>query len=157
MLKKIADARAKLEPWTLLAFRLGLGVVMTVKGWDKVANMDEWVGNLGHLGVPAPSISIWFAIGGELLGGLGILVGAITPVAAFGIASSMLVAIFSAHWKNGLLAKNGGYEYPLVCLVAALYLVARGAGPLSVDALVGKLRAPKDAVPPAATTGTSAS
>lgn len=126
----------RLEPVGLLVLRLAIGVVMVAHGWDKVTNRAEWIGNLRHMGVPAPKVSVWIAIAGELGGGLGVLVGLLTPIAALGIVFSMLTAIVTVHLKNGLFGKNGGFEYPLTMMTAALYLVFRGAGPISLDAIV---------------------
>jgi putative oxidoreductase len=47
----------------------------------------------------------------------------------------MLVAIFSVHIQKGFWAQNGGYEYNLVLIVAALTLAFTGPGSLSVDML----------------------
>ena len=49
-------------------------------------------------------------------------------------AASMAVAIGYAHFGHGLLAKNGGWEYPLVLALVSLFFVTAGAGPVSVDA-----------------------
>ena len=72
--------------------------------------------------------------------GLGLIFGLLTPIAAAGVAFTMLVAILSAHIQNGLLAKNNGFEYPLTLMMAALWLMMRGAGPFSVDALLARRR-----------------
>lgn len=45
---------------------------------------------------------------------------------------------------NGLLATEGGFEYPLTLLAVALFFVVRGGGPFSVDALVGRLRSGRE-------------
>jgi len=49
----------------------------------------------------------------------------------------MIVAGVSAHAKKGFFAHNGGYEYTLILGIAALSLAFTGAGPLSLDALLG--------------------
>ena len=47
------------------------------------------------------------------------MLGFLTPVAAALAFSVMLVAVVTAHIKNGFFAQNGGYEYTLVLGVAA--------------------------------------
>src|SRR5262245_3326787 len=131
---RIEALRSRLEPLGLLVLRLAVGVVMVGHGVKKLTNLDEWIGNLAGMGIPAPKVSIWLAIAGELGGGLGVLVGALTPIAALGIASSMLTAIVFVHLKHGLFGENGGFEYPLTMLAAAIFLAVHGAGPWSVDA-----------------------
>jgi hypothetical protein len=80
------------------------------------------------------------AIVGELFGGLGLVVGLLTPIAAFGVACTMTVAIAAVHLQHGLFAANGGFEFPLVLLASALWFMAAGPGPWSVDALIRAAR-----------------
>ncbi len=139
-MKRLNDLRKKAEPYATTLLRVVVGIVMVAHGWDKLTNIDQWTDNLTALGVPAPGINVWLATAGELGGGLGLLVGLLTPVAAFGVASTMAVAILSAHIKNGLLARDNGFEYPLTLLSAGVFFMAHGAGPFSLDALVAKMR-----------------
>jgi len=124
---------------TLLAFtalRVVVGAIMVAHGAQKLADPGKFAQNLERMGVPLPELSAWLAIAGELLGGLGLVVGLLTPIAAFGVAVTMAVATFGVHFKNGLFAANGGYEYPLVLLLSSLWYMAAGGGPYSLDALV---------------------
>jgi len=89
----------------------------------------EWVGY---------SISL-----GELLGGLGILFGCLTRLAALGPAVIMGGAIYLVHFKNGFFLNHHlepgvghGMEFALVLLLMALSLVFTGAGALSIDGLL---------------------
>ena len=52
----------------------------------------------------------------------------------------MITAIRSVHARNGPWAGNGGYEYNVVLIAAALALVEVGPGPLSLDAALGHER-----------------
>ena len=124
--------------------RLVLGVVFFVHGAQK---MLGWFGGYGFHGtmgfftgalhIPAPLAVL--AIFAEFFGGLGLIAGLLTRVAAFGIAVNMLVAIFMVHAANGFFMnwsgtqKGEGYEYHLLALAIAAYLVIRGAGAFSVD------------------------
>jgi putative oxidoreductase len=49
------------------------------------------------------------------------------------LAFTMLVAIFSVHFANGLFMSNGGYEFGLALLAASVSLVISGAGKVSLD------------------------
>ena len=73
----------------------------------------------------------------EFGGGLLLVLGAATPVAAAVSFSVMIVAGVSAHLKGGFFLQNHGYEYTLVLGLAALSLAFTGPGPLSLDALFG--------------------
>ena len=77
---------------------------------------------------------VYLAIAGEFFGGLGLALGFLTRLAALGPVCTMLVAILTVHVGHGLLAKNGGFEYPLVLLLASAFFAINGAGAWSLDA-----------------------
>jgi putative oxidoreductase len=83
------------------------------------------------------------AIAAEFFGSLGLAVGLLTRIAAFGIAYVMLVAIVTV-WPNGFFMnwygnqKGEGFEYHLLASGIAITLIIVGAGAWSLDsALVG--------------------
>jgi putative oxidoreductase len=104
-------------------------------GLQKAGDAAQFQHHLTAMGFPLPSVMTYLAIAGELLGGLGLVVGLLTPIAAFGVACTMLVAVLGVHLKHGLFAANGGFEYPLTLLSTALWFMAAGAGPYSLDAV----------------------
>ena len=73
----------------------------------------------------------------ETAGGLLLALGAATPLASAVVVGVMLVAIVSAHLKNGFFAQSGGYEYTLLLGGAALALAFTGPGALSLDQALG--------------------
>jgi putative oxidoreductase len=127
--------------------RITLAVVMFPHGAQKVLG---WFGGYGFRGTMKhftdsgiPAVFALLAIAAEFLGPLGLAVGLLTRVAAFGIACVMLVAI-TVHWPNGFFVnwygnqKGEGFEYHLLALGIAIALVIVGAGAWSLDgALVG--------------------
>jgi putative oxidoreductase len=64
-------------------------------------------------------------------------VGFLTPFAALAIATVMVVAVGAVHWRNGLWAANGGYEFNLVLWTVAVAVAAGGPGRFSLDAALG--------------------
>ena len=124
----------RLHPLALLLLRLGLGIIMTAHGWQKLSGgLGKFMGYLSNIGVPG-----WMAylvVAAEFGGGILLLVGLLTRLAALGIAIDMTVAISKVHWKNGLLSSPGkvGYEFPLACWVIAFALIFLGAGAISLD------------------------
>ena len=86
-----------------------------------------------------PSPLAFIAICTEFFGGLALVLGLFTRVAALGIVIVMLVAIVKAHAPHGLFMnwfgqKMGeGFEYHLLAIALALVLLVQGAGPFSVD------------------------
>lgn len=128
--------RGRLEPLALTLLRISTGIIMAAHGWDKLQNLNATVEQFGAMGIP--KAGVYLAIAGELGGGLGLIVGLLTPVAAFGVFCTMAVAVLHVHLKNGLFAKDGGFEYPLTLAMVALYFIMRGAGPISLDGIFCK-------------------
>jgi putative oxidoreductase len=95
-----------------------------------------------QMGIPAALA--FLSVMAEFLGGIGLVFGLLTRVAAFGIATVMAVAIFLVHAPNGLFMNwqgtqgGEGFEYHLLAIAIALTLVARGAGAYSVDLLIDR-------------------
>jgi len=130
--------RNKIVPLAVTLLRISTGVIMASHGWDKASDIGKWTAQLTSLGVPYPQINAYLSIAGELGGGLGLIVGLLTPIAALGIMSSMAVAIFKVHLHNGLAAKDNGFEYPMTLFWIAFFFFCNGAGPLSLDRLFCK-------------------
>jgi putative oxidoreductase len=130
--------------FALTIIRLVLGVVFFAHGAQK---MLGWFGGYGfsgtmgffthQLGVPAPFA--FLAICAEFFGGLGLIVGFLGRIAAFGIICNMLVAVMMVHKQNGLFMnwggnqKGEGFEYHLLAIAMALAILIKGSGALSAD------------------------
>jgi len=69
--------------------------------------------------------------------GLLFAMGLVTPFAALAMASVMVVAVGTVHWKNGLWVTSGGYEFNLVLWTVAIAVAATGPGRFSLDASFG--------------------
>ncbi|MBV9768009.1 MAG: DoxX family protein [Bryobacterales bacterium] len=132
--------------------RVTLGVVFFAHGAQKVLG---WFGGPGFTGAIAyftgmhiPVVFALLAIAAEFFGGLGLIFGFLSRVAAFGIAANMLVSIALVHIHFGFFINwsgkqaGEGIEYHLLVLAMAAFLMIRGAGALSLDQKVhrGKLR-----------------
>jgi putative oxidoreductase len=134
---------------TLTLLRLVAGIVFFAHGAQK---MLGWFGGFGFKGtmgfftqqmhIPAPFALL--AIFAEFFGGIGLILGLLGRIAAFGIAVNMCVAVFMVHLPNGLFMnwygnqKGEGFEFHLLAIAIALTIMARGSGALSVDrALAG--------------------
>ncbi len=128
--------RQRIEPVALTLLRLSAGIIMAGHGWLKLQDLNNTIQQFAGMGIPKPAV--YLAIAGELGGGLGLIFGLLTPIAAFGVFCTMAVAILKVHLKNGLFAKDGGFEYPLTMAMVALFFIFHGAGPISLDALFCK-------------------
>ena len=132
--------------WVAFVLRIALGIVFFAHGAQKALG---WFGGHGfkntvaffkNMGAPAPlGILVILA---EFLGSLGLIVGLLTRVAAFGIFVVMLGAIFLVHYKVGFFMnwfgqqKGEGFEFHLLAVAMAIALMILGAGNLSLDAAI---------------------
>jgi putative oxidoreductase len=127
--------------------RLVLGVIFFAHGAQK---MLGWFGGYGFNGTMGffagvlhiPTVFAFLAIAAEFFGGLGLIFGLFTRVAAFGVLCNMIVAIATVHaqfgfWMNWTGTQKGeGFEYHLLLIAASAFLMFHGAGAVSVDRLL---------------------
>lgn len=127
--------------------RLTLGAVFFAHGAQK---MLGWFGGFGFHGTmgfftdmmhfPAPLA--FFAIAAEFFGGIGLIFGFLTRIAALGTGVNMTVAILTVHRAIGFFMnwtgtqKGEGFEFHLLVLAIVSYLMIRGAGAFSMDLLL---------------------
>ena len=109
---------------------------MAVHGWQKIhGGMNHHVETVMRLGMPG-----WLAylsIGAEFFGGILLIVGFATRIAALFVLIDMLVALFKVHIHNGLTGP-GGYQTVLLLSAMSFAIVFVGAGAISIDWLTGK-------------------
>ena len=116
-----------------LVLRIVLGVTFLSAGWGKLHNLDAITRFFESLGIPAAGVQAPFVAGAEFLGGILILVGLGTRVAALLLAGVMAVALYTAIWPGVAGVRELLSSIEAVYLAAFLYLAAHGAGAVSVD------------------------
>ncbi len=137
------------DDYAVTLLRLLFGVVIFAHGAQKALG---WFGGYGFTGtmgfftqklnIPAPFATL--AIAAEFLGGLGLLVGLLSRIAAFGIACNMVVAVAIIHIHVGFFAnwygtqKGEGFEFHILAVAIALFIMIKGAGALSLDRALSK-------------------
>jgi putative oxidoreductase len=136
------------ESLSLLLLRVPLGLIFMAHGSQKLFGLFGGPGVSATLktfeekmGIP-PILTI-LAMIAEFGGGLGVMVGCLTRLSAFGIGSVMVVAIYKVHLVNGffmnwycLPGRGHGIEYNVALLGMALSLVFTGGGRWSVDRML---------------------
>jgi len=141
LLKVLTETESGYSP---LALRIPIGIIFIAHGTQKLFG---WFGGYGLEGTGGWMESIGLAPGfimalmagsSEFFGGLFILLGLLTRPAAIALSFTMVVAIFSVHFANGLFMSNNGYEFALALLAASLSLAFTGAGKLAVDNVLAK-------------------
>ena len=126
-----------------LILRIALGGILFAHGAQKLFGWFGGRGMAGHVGFieslglrPARLFATVSGLG-EFFGGLGVLSGFLTPLAAAGIIGAMSVAIIKVHLPKGFWNHDGGMEYPLVLAVLAFVIGLVGPGPYSLDRAFG--------------------
>jgi putative oxidoreductase len=127
----------RLQPLALLVLRVALGAIMVAHGYSKVfGGLHHHAQFVASLGIPG-----WLgyvSAFAEFLGGILLIVGFLTRLAALAVCIDLVVAIGKVHWKNGLIGANrGGYEFPLALAVIAFALIFYGGGPIAIDHIFG--------------------
>ena len=128
----------------LTLLRLVLGMVFFAHGaqkalgWFGGAGFDQTLHTFTHV-MNIPEVFAIMAIAAEFLGGIGLLVGLLARIAAFGIGVNMVVAVFLMHAQNGFFMNwtgkqhGEGFEFHLLVIAMAFYVMVRGAGAWSLD------------------------
>jgi putative oxidoreductase len=127
----------------LLVLRLIAGALFAGHGSQK---LFSWFKGHGLNGTGSffesvgltPGVPLAFLAGSaELGGGLLLGFGLALPVAYVLLVAVMATAIAIVHWKNGVWAADGGFEFPLVLGAVAFAVTAIGAGRYSLDNVFG--------------------
>lgn len=124
----------------LLVLRVGVGIPFALHGFQKLLG---WFGGGGIKGTSAWFSSLGFGNGkvatlvagtGEIVGGVGLALGLLTPVSAAAVAGTMTTAAFVNNAASGFWSVSKGWELNGYLIVVATALAITGPGSLSLDA-----------------------
>jgi putative oxidoreductase len=160
-MKRLIDTSAG---WSGLILRVGLGVVMFPHGMQKLMG---WFGGQGLSAtyhqftevMHFPGAVAVLVILAESAGSVGLIVGCLTRIAAFGTLCNMIGAIALVHWRNGFFMNwfgqqaGEGFEYHLLAIAISAALVFMGAGNWSIDQALASFCLRKDSSLSAVPTG----
>ncbi|HSF07232.1 MAG TPA: DoxX family protein [Methylomirabilota bacterium] len=140
--------------WGLTILRVVLGAIfimhgyyaLTVLGLARTADLIVRLGNPPAMGIPLA----WYLIVAHLVGGLLLVIGLWTLVAALAQVPIMATAVFLLHAPQGFFMRAtispagqpavAGYEFSLLVLAATLTIVLAGPGAPSADLARGRRR-----------------
>jgi len=121
-----------------LVLRLVFGFMIAAHGWQKLqAGPANFATVLTKLGVPAPDIMAWVVTLTELGGGILLILGLLTRLAALALAINLTVALLLVRIDAGLISPRGGFELELGYIAAFLALLLAGPGSMSIDRAIG--------------------
>ena len=118
----------------LLALRLVVGAAFIVHGWPKIQNPLHWMGDKVN-----PILQLCSALA-EFGGGIALILGFLTPIAAAALAINMAFALLLVHFPqhHPFVGKGESFELPLVYFGVMVALFATGPGVYSADAMAGR-------------------
>lgn len=128
-----------------LIVRLLVGLVFLPEGVKKFLFPEQWgSGRFARIGIPAPHLMAQFVGAVEIVCGTLLLIGLLTRLAAIPLLIDIVVAIATTKipllWRATAVSSKIGFwsmqaesrtDYAM--LMALIFLLLAGAGPLSVD------------------------
>lgn len=127
----------------LLVLRVIVGVAFSMHGMQKLFGWFDgggfegtarWFSSLGFGDGRAAAV---MAGGSEILGGLGLAVGLLTPLAALAMVGTMTTAALVNNAENGFWSASKGWELNLYLMVIPVVVVITGPGRWSLDHALG--------------------
>ena len=116
----------------LLLLRIMVGIVFISSGWNHLKEPGARSKDIGM----SKGFTIFLGAA-EVAGGLGVVLGVLTQLAASGLILIMLVAIQKKIfvWRTGFWGKSGtnGWSYDTMLVVMNLVIVTTGGGNLSLS------------------------
>ena len=123
----------------LTIIRVVVGAIFIAHGAQKffLLGIPAVAGGFAQAGLPMPPFLAPFIASVELLGGIALVTGLLTRIAALGTASTMLGAMLFVHLEGGFFLPTG-IEYTVALLAASVALILMGSGSFSLDALLAR-------------------
>ncbi|MDP9223426.1 MAG: DoxX family protein, partial [Actinomycetota bacterium] len=127
----------------LVVLRLVVGLTFAAHGaqkafgWWRGPGWAGWCGAMTGMGFRPANLWAVVSIGAELVGGLLLAVGLLTPFAAMALVGQSVVIVLKVHRAKGFWSRDGGFEFPLSLAAGVVALAGTGPGSASLDAALG--------------------
>ena len=122
----------------LLLVRIIVGIIFVAHGLEKFnMGMDAVAGFFESISIPAPMLMAWVVTLIETFGGLALIVGFGTTIAAWLLLFVMIGALITIKFSVGLV---GGYELDIALIAALLPILSEGAGKYSLSYFLNMMK-----------------
>ncbi len=133
--------------------RVLLALIFVLSGISKLGAIAATSGHMASAGIPYSNDLVWGAVALELGGGTLLIVGLLTRLVglAFFFYVLTLAVVFHAYWSMtgaAAHAQHTAFFEHLSIMGGMLYVVAFGAGPYSIDAMIWGRHSATAALPP---------
>jgi putative oxidoreductase len=128
---------------TLFILRAAIGLTFAAHGAQKVfgwwggPGLAGWRGAIEQMGFQPARIFAPLSALVELVGGIVLAIGLLTPFMTAVLVAQTVVIIGQVHWGNGFFNTRSGIEFPLLLGLIAVAVGLAGPGAISLDALLG--------------------
>lgn len=128
---------------SLLVLRLVVGLTFAghgaqkAFGWWNGPGPQRWEAAVTSMRFQPARFWSLLSIGIELIGGLLLALGFLTPWAATALIGQSMVIILKAHLPKGFWNTQGGLEFPLALAAGLVVVMGVGAGTYAIDAAIG--------------------
>ena len=106
-------------------------------GWWNGPGPQKWEAAMTMMRFHPARFWAVLSIGVELIGGLLVALGFLTPWATTALIGQSAVIILKAHLPKGFWNRDGGIEFPLALAAGLIAILGVGAGSYAIDSVIG--------------------
>jgi putative oxidoreductase len=147
--------------FALLVARLGLGGILLLHGLLRYqAGVSSQTAYLAQFSTPYPKVAAYGATTFEIVGGIFLVLGALTPLIGLGVlVQQVLTILWTSYYKGPRLLNSdgtyhGGFEYSVALGLLGLLFLSLGGGVVSLDRVFRRKKAEPEVDEPTDTTQT---